>query len=995
MSAPSDPRPVSGASLRLVEPTDDGDPLGLPESERYEAGGLLGRGGMADVTVAHDRRLGRDVAVKTERPGDGDATGAALRREAELTARLEHPNIVAVHGAGRDDRGLAYYTMPVLRGRTLAEALAQAPDTAARLQLVRHFLDTCEAVAYANSQGVLHRDLKPANVMVGSFGETVVGDWGLACSAEEAARGGFGGGTPGYMSPEQMAGQPLDARSEVYSLGAMLFELISGERPGKDPGVDDLAARCPDAPPELAAIAARALSRDPADRYPDARALAEDVTAWFEGRRVVAYTYSPWELLRRAALAWRAPLAVGALALVAVAAVVAISFSNTLAERDRARLAELEAVAARELADQNLASALVAQAASAAARRDRPASEILAANALMLRETPEARGILARFGGRPALTSVRSVPLPACIHRSLSPDGLRMACVTEAGLELWALDEGPRSLGSLPGHVEDVGFVGLDEGVIALFHDGRVVTWRPGGEPVELMALDRAVGRFAPGRSTRVSALMASGTLFRFDNADPAGITDATCPDGGQIEIALVGPDDSTWVACTSRGLYRWRGVGQPFELVARLDEQDGTPTAFDLDPAGRELIVGTVRGRVLVVDVVDGGVRRLVDTGPQAVWRVLRRGPLLAVGTVDGSTQVWDLGADTLLGQIGSGRALLAFVGDGDRLRVVGRELVDWAIPTGARPDLLTSQAGVSSVSIAPDSSLIASTHGDGTVLVRRLDDGTVVADLRWQERVAKDLDFSPDGKWLAVAAATSPGFVVFDTETWTRRDILDGRASRRVRWSGDGRVTAAVYGEGLARWSPDGQVELARFDEEVVQLWDLAASPGGLRVVGIDPHGGLWELPASGGSDLAPLGEVRGASAVAPLAEGVLVTTEHELLELDASGGRRRVQVMPEYTVDLAVSPDERWLATGHLDGTVRIWRPDRPGEVAVLRGHGARVATVAFSSDGRWLASGSWDGSVRTWWLGDLETPAALLHERVTATWARDLASVLGEH
>jgi serine/threonine protein kinase len=169
---------------------------------------------MVEVRSAHDPRLDRELAVKMVTPGD-QASAARLAREATLTARLEHPGVVPVFAAGTAPDGRAWYAMRLLPGRSLDAAIADSADATARLGLVRHVMSTAEAVAYAHGEGILHRDLKPANILIGTFGETVVGDWGLACTLEEATRADGPAGTPGYMSPEQAAGAALDVRADV------------------------------------------------------------------------------------------------------------------------------------------------------------------------------------------------------------------------------------------------------------------------------------------------------------------------------------------------------------------------------------------------------------------------------------------------------------------------------------------------------------------------------------------------------------------------------------------------------------------------------------------------------------------------------------------------------------------------------------------------------------------------------------------------------------
>jgi len=360
-------------------------------------------------------------------------------REARLTGQLEHPNIVPVYELGTRADGTLYYTMKVVRGRNLASALAsvEGDGLRARMKFLNHYADLCDAIAYAHSRGVIHRDIKPENVMVGEFGETVVLDWGLAkpknakdlrgdeaavadseaptvdihgvtqaattaqpsskSVAERTTDPGKGLaatddgtllGTPMYMSPEQAQGDltAIDERSDVWALGVVLYEILTGETPFLaktaielllkivNGTFDKVVSKVPEAPPELAAIAEKALSRDPADRYPDARAMAEEVRTFLTGGRVQAYNYRPWILVKRWAAKHKGALVVAALAVVALIALGIVSYIQIADERDRAMQAETEAVQSMHAATAALARAEVAEGE---ARRSRDSAETL------------------------------------------------------------------------------------------------------------------------------------------------------------------------------------------------------------------------------------------------------------------------------------------------------------------------------------------------------------------------------------------------------------------------------------------------------------------------------------------------------------------------------------------------------------------------------------------------------------------------------------------
>ena len=226
----------------------EAEPAGPGDRGRFEVVRPLAMGGLGVVSIAVDRDLNRQVALKEIRRDRLDVTDGRARfvLEARLTGRLEHPGIVPVYGFGHDERGRPYYAMRLIRGETLAQAsrrhrreAAEAGrrvdlSTPAFRELLRRFIAACEAVAYAHSRGVIHRDLKPGNIMLGPYGETLVVDWGLARPIGGVPIGaGAAVGTPGYMSPEQRAGDSggVGPASDVYGLGATLTELLTGAPP--------------------------------------------------------------------------------------------------------------------------------------------------------------------------------------------------------------------------------------------------------------------------------------------------------------------------------------------------------------------------------------------------------------------------------------------------------------------------------------------------------------------------------------------------------------------------------------------------------------------------------------------------------------------------------------------------------------------------------------------------------------------------------------------
>lgn len=296
--SPAAPASIPAPTTESVPASTRPPPAGRPATlGRYRIDGEIGRGSMGAVYLGHDPQIGRRVAVKTlalSREFHGDKLVEARKRffrEAETAGRLQHPDIVTIFDAG-EAQDLAYIAMEFIKGHDL-----QRHAVASRLlplqQLLAIVARVADALAYAHSQGVVHRDIKPANVMVEPAADLVkVMDFGVArISDASRTRTGLVLGTPSFMSPEQMAGRHTDGRSDLYSLGVMLFQLITGTLPHQgdsmaklmhqiahDPAPDVRSLR-PEVPEALANIVALALEKRPEVRYADGHQLAEDLRA--------------------------------------------------------------------------------------------------------------------------------------------------------------------------------------------------------------------------------------------------------------------------------------------------------------------------------------------------------------------------------------------------------------------------------------------------------------------------------------------------------------------------------------------------------------------------------------------------------------------------------------------------------------------------------------------------------------------------------------------
>ncbi len=952
--------------------------------------------------------------------------------EARVTARLEHPSIIPVYELGRRPDGTLYYTMKRVRGRTLSQAVADCQGIEERLALLGHFVDLCQGVAYAHDKGVIHRDLKPQNVMLGEFGETVLLDWGLARILGErdlrrddlvplaekmaaapwaASQGrtvdGAVMGTLQYMSPEQARGEveSMTARSDIWSLGAVLYELIAGSPPYgasspavlhayvQDGQVHDLEERCPEAPPELAAVVRRALSRKPSDRYPSAAALAADVETWRVGGRVGAYDYSAAELLHRFAAQHRRLLSVVAAAALLLLVVATASFLRVRAERDRALAAEQAMGTA--LRGEALRSLVLAAAQQEQAGRPSLAVPLLRAASALDASLPsglegwDAEAEIVRVTDRPVLSLVLPHPEPV---RDLawSADGALLATASD-GLRVWDLRSGSQL--EIPGNSDAQGLGFTQDGTLfAAEAQGRVRLWDAvtGAARCEL----------APSPGPRLLALCPStNSLVSADLAGGLQLWDAhSCASRGQLGACAAQPSA---LAMSRDG--RWLGAGF----------QDGSLELWDLSRGQRTRQLRASESPVTMVAVSDdGGAIAAGSAGVARIWRSQEDAPSIAVEHFQQRST-----------------SALAFAPDDERLAVAS--LAGGIGIWGAEQEPLWSHWTTSGptryAAFSPDGQLLAKAGTDPRLMVIQTSDGAVIARMAGHERGLSLVRWSPDGRQLATASEDSSVRIWRRPRAhWLHELRTEGARVLDVAWSSRGDRIATAHDDGLARlwdpatgsllheigtegdggdwendvmvrvrFSPDGRRlacesrlilivdadsgrTMRTLGEASISRWSqLRFSPDG-RELAASRYGNppeRWQL-ADGSLQLAhdandtshPL-----CMALAYSPDGSVLATgfSRGVINLwDTANGAhlRSLEGWGKNVPDLVFSPSGDLLAACYtLYNQVLLWDP-RTGElVRTLDGHTQSVTTVAFAPAGDLLVSGSLDGTAIVWDLG----------------------------
>ncbi len=1004
----------------------------------------VARGGMGVVYEAFHIGLERRVALKvlSGESFEDAAQRERFLREAKTAAGLHHTNIVPVFEVGQLD-GICYYAMQYIEGGSLgciirslrsgqpieapaATPLASGPQSDGYItEAVRLIAQAADALAYAHRLGVVHRDIKPSNLLVDADGVVWITDFGLALRSYEATAGsGEPVGTPLYMSPEQAApgAQPIDHRTDIYSLGATLYELLT-LRPMFDASttlaVLTRIATGEAKPPrainprvgrDLDAIVRKATAKRPADRYADGDALADDLRRLLHHEPVEARPIGAAGQLVR----WcRRQPALATVTAAAVAAIVVVSawfHSRVLNERDVAREERDRATRAESEATENLWESLYQQTRATRlsfepGRRWRMLDLIGRAQAIrphqVLRD--EAIAALSVDDSRlhAELTAPNSVETLA-----MCADGDQLIFGSRNGaVYLWnyAAKSEPRALAAADADSQIVAASPCGRFVALASRQSQISLWDiRAGHVVETLATGgadlRLLAFLSPG--VRLVAVAEDGECLRWDVRDD-GTLPLAAVDVGRVQRVIAGPGGESITLMRPDGrVDLWNtSSGEQRELPVNLGAGGPQPMRMVWDAAGRFLAVGRRDGTVDVF-APDGTALHSLG-GHRGSVRAIAFDPagrlLAASGMNDPNLKLWDVAAGHEIASIRrpqAGARAASFSGDGRYLAVGGwdRSVQVWELVSPKSVHTLAAhQAIVTRVRFSPDSKLLASGAEDGSVLLWDLASGGVAGRLvapttnstnDFLMEACAGLSFSSNGQLLAVRNRSN-SIGVWDV---ARREHLRGITADRV-WGGtpafvpDQRALVRFVGRTIERWSldePDAPAPLAHTAEPILSA---AASSGG-QWIAASTWRNRVELFDAAGNRRGPPIELRSTClAIAVSPDGaILVAGDREgrvsVFDLASGASVGQWTESADEIASLDISADGRMLATASRDGSVSLRQLPHGAITARLPGHPGGARSVTFSPDGSHLASCGADKIIRVWNLKSLNTELAEL-------------------
>jgi WD40 repeat protein len=869
---------------------------------------------MGVIYRAKQLSLGRTVAVKMLLLGRYSSAESIdrFRREAHSAASLRHPNIVAIYEVGECE-GQHFFSMEFVDGPSLGAISRQGPLKPRRA--AEYAKAIAEAIDYAHTQGVLHRDLKPSNVLIDPFDQVRITDFGLAKKLDGSSDLTLTGqmiGSPNYLSPEQAAGRhpEVGPTSDVYAIGALLYELLTGRPPFMAESLAETLVRIQTAEPvslralnsripaDLETICLKCLQKQSESRYGSAKSLAEDLGRFLAGQPVLARPAT--RLVRTLRWARREPKLAGML--MATIGTVAALVATLATSNIRIRSAQRQTAAKAEESRQRLVRLNVAAGNKLVEEGDSFGSLLWFVEALRFEQDGGKREEVHR---RRIASVLRQTPVLAhcwfheseAITGEFSRDGSRILTTCADG----TVSLSDATSGNLAAPIIKTaaplvfGHLMPNGSNIVTVSDNRLQFWRladgsPVGENFPTPPLEYDAADMTQNGCWFLSPVMGGAQLFDASNCEPVGRM-IPCPH--PLTKVQFNADASRAVGIgKSREAYVWEIPSGKLIMTSPAQEHEIRLVAFR--PDGRR--VATVSGMrdLCVWDVPSGALAwRVFSTGDDLYdCQFSPNGRWLVTGSWNGAARMFD-------GETGA--------------------------PLG---DSMRHRGGILRVRPNADGSLLATGSWDNTARLWFPTNGRPASVALPHAHGVTQLAFSPNAERLLTA---SEGYTArlwnFSTKSSARLVLFHGQT-----------VSSGSF-------SPDGTRILTCSDDHRACIWDRRNGallhcfqlPEALRIGRFSVDGQRVVVGASQGQ--FQIGEV---------------STGHVVQSLNHTGG----------LLDVELSPDGRRVASCGDDGTARIWDV-ASGELLVpALQHGGRLFRVTFSPDGRWLATASHDGTARLW-------------------------------
>jgi WD40 repeat protein len=975
---------------------------------------LLGTGGMAEVWLAQraDGAYKREVALKLPMLFRlRKDLASRFERERDILAALVHPNIARLYDAGVSRDGLPYLAMEYVVGKPFTTYCDEHRlSIRARLELFQQVLS---AVRYAHANLVIHRDIKPSNILVTEAGQVHLLDFGIAKilsegEAKETQLTQFADRalTPDYAAPEQIAGAPITTAADVYALGVVLYELLTGERPyhlkrESLGALEEAILQTEPMPPsrispnetsaearatttrrlskaltgDLDAITMKALKKSPRDRYWTASEFAEDVARFLRGDVVLAQPASA--VYRAVKFVQRHRVGVGvitALVLTLAGGLAATSYEATVAAAQRDAALQAQRRSLTQTAAARLNNADIAAASGIVL-------EVLADRSGMRRYTADAVSVFQE--ARAADTQVLAATGHAGVVMfvAFSPDGQRIVTASaDNTARIWDVDTGQplRVLSGHTGPVRSVAFSPNGRRIVTASYDKTARVWdvnngqqllvmrghtayvegvafSPDGQRIVTASADNTARIWDVDRGQQLLVLRGHTRMV---------LSVAFSPDGRRIVTASEDKTARVWDSAS----------GKPLLLLG--GHTSYVPSAA-FSPDGRRIVTGSWDKTARIWDAASGQQLLVLSGHTDAVHRAAfsSDGRCIVTASLDKTARIWDVDSGQQL-RVLSGHLeavqSAAFSPDGRRVVTASEDKTARIWDAASRQQILVLRGHterVESVGFSPDGQRIITASSDDTARIWDVNSGKVLLVLSgqtWMHGAA----FSPEGRRVVTASRDNTARV-WDMNSGQQLLVLSGHTSE---------VESASF-------SPDGRRIVTASEDKTARIWDvdngqqlLALSGGGITSAAFSPDGRrivtscedktarTWDV-GTGQQLLVLRGHTDGVQSAAFSPDGRRIVTasrDKTALVWDAATGQALLMLSGHAGAvsTVAFSPDGERIVTASEDETARVWDAASGQQLLVLSGHTGWVLNAVFSPDGRRIATASQDNTARIW-------------------------------